>query len=50
LINIAHCSIELEEIDDDLLKEMKKVYMAIKHNDGVYYELLLQKGYADNFE
>lgn len=50
LINIAHCSIELEEIDDDLFKEMKKVYMAIKHNDGVYYELLLQKGYADNFE
>lgn len=50
LVNIAHCSIELEDLDDELLQEMKKVYMAIKHNDGVYYDLLLQKGYADNFE
>ena len=49
LVNIAHCSIELEDLDDELLQEMKKVYMAIKYNDGVYYDLLLQKGYADNF-
>lgn len=50
LVNTAHCSIELNDLDQELLDEIKKVYIAIKHNDGVYYELLLQKGYADNFD
>lgn len=50
LISTAHCHVEIAELDLETQNEIKKVYQALKKNGGVYYELLHNRDYADNFE
>lgn len=50
LINTAHCHVEIAELDIETQNEIKKVYQALQKHGGVYYELLHNRGYADNFE
>lgn len=50
LVNTAHCHVEIEKLDIETQIEIKKVYQALKKNGGVYYELLKNRSYADNFE
>lgn len=50
LVKTAHCHVEIEELDTETQNEIKIVYQALKKNGGIYYELLHNRGYADNFE
>lgn len=50
LIYTAHCHVEIDKLDEKTQNEIRKLYHALKKNGGVYYELLQNRGYNDNFE
>lgn len=50
LISTAHCHVEIDRLDEETQNEIRKLYHALKKNGGVYYELLQNRGYNDNFE
>ncbi len=50
LVNTAHCSYEIEQLDERMQDELKQVYVSLKKNGGVYYGLLYQRQYAEMFE
>lgn len=50
LVTTAHCHVEIEPLDEGLQNEMKNVYRSLKKTGGIYYEILVNRHYADMFE
>lgn len=50
LVSHAHCYVEAEALDSELKADLQRVYVALKNNGGLYYDLLKQRKFAVVFE
>lgn len=50
LVFHAHCYVEVQALQPAQQEELKQLYLALKDNGGVYYDLLKQRQFALVFE